>query len=54
MADATEMLQRGMAPAEGIGIGELMRVTGMSRPTLYRYLAQLALAGREEQVRWGR
>jgi hypothetical protein len=26
-------------PRRGTGIGELMRITGMSRPTLYRYLA---------------
>jgi hypothetical protein len=31
-----------------------MRITGMSRPTLYRYLAQLAQAGHAEQVGWGR
>ncbi len=43
-----------MAPDEGIGIGELMRITGMSRPTLYRYLAQLAQAGHAVQVGWGR
>ncbi len=41
-----------MAPDEGIGIGELMRITGMSRPTLYRYLAQLAQAGQAVQVGW--
>jgi len=43
-----------VAPAEGIGIGELMRVTGMSRPTLYRNLAQHAQADRAAQVGWGR
>ena len=43
-----------MAPDEGVGIGELMRITGMSRPTLYRYLAQHAQAGRALQVGWGR
>ncbi len=42
-----------MAPDEGIGIGELMRITGMSRPALYRYLAQHAQAGRAVQVSWG-
>ena len=31
---------------EGADIGELMRITGMSRPTLYRHLAQHAKAGR--------
>jgi len=42
-----------VAPAEGTGISELMRITGMSRPTLYRYLAQHAQAGRAVQVSWG-
>ena len=56
IADAAETLWFAlcMAPAEGIGIGELMRITGMSRPTLYRYLAQHAQAGRAVQVGWGR
>jgi hypothetical protein len=55
-ADAAETLwfTLCMAPDEGIGIGELMRITGMSRPTLYRYLAQLAQAGHAVQVGWGR
>ena len=46
--DAAELLWFAlcMAPEEGTGIGELMRITGMSRPTLYRYLAQHAQAGR--------
>ena len=43
-----------MAPAEGADIGELMRVTGMSRPTLYRHLASHARAGRAIQVSRGR
>jgi len=42
-----------VASDEGIGIAELMRITGMSRPTLYRYLAQHAHAGRAVQVGWG-
>lgn len=51
-ADAAETLWFAlcMAPADGIGIGELIRITGMSRPTLYRYLAQHAQAGRGVQV----
>jgi FtsK/SpoIIIE family/IclR helix-turn-helix domain len=55
-ADAAETLWFALclAPAEGTGIGELMRITAMSRPTLYRYLAQLAQAGHAEQVSWGR
>jgi hypothetical protein len=35
------------APDEGADIAELMRVTGMSRATLYRHLAQHARAGRD-------
>jgi DNA-binding IclR family transcriptional regulator len=56
MVDAAETLWFAlcMAPAEGAGIGELMRITGMSRPTLYRYLAQHAQAGRVVQAGWGR
>ncbi len=42
------------APADGIDIGELMRVTGMTRPTLYRYLRQVADTGRAVQVSRGR
>jgi hypothetical protein len=43
-----------MAPDEGCDIGELLHATGMSRPTLYRYLAQLAKSGRAVQVSRGR
>jgi hypothetical protein len=43
-----------MAPDEGCDIGELLHVTGMSRPTLYRHLAQLAKSGRAVQVSRGR
>ena len=42
------------APEDGADIAELMRVSGMGRPTLYRYLAQLAQAGRAIQVGRGR
>jgi FtsK/SpoIIIE family len=42
-----------MAPDEGTEIGELMRITGMTRPTLYRRLAEHARAGRATQVRRG-
>jgi len=56
MADAAELLRFALctAPDEGTGIGESMRITGMSRPTLYRYLAQHAQAGRAVQISWGR
>jgi hypothetical protein len=43
-----------MAPDGGCDIGELLDVTGMSRPILYRYLAQLAKSGRAVQVSRGR
>jgi S-DNA-T family DNA segregation ATPase FtsK/SpoIIIE len=42
------------APKEGIEIGQLIRVTGMSRTTLYRYLREYAVAGRAVQVSRGR
>ncbi len=43
-----------LAPAEGADIAELMRASGMSRPTVYRYLAAHARAGRVFQVSRGR
>ncbi|HUY45384.1 MAG TPA: cell division protein FtsK [Streptosporangiaceae bacterium] len=43
-----------MAPPEGADIGDLMRLTGMSRPTLYRHLASHARVGRAIQVSRGR
>jgi S-DNA-T family DNA segregation ATPase FtsK/SpoIIIE len=42
------------APDEGADIAELIRLTGMSRATLYRHLAQHARAGRAIQVSRGR
>ena len=42
------------APDEGSDAGELMRATGMSRPTLYRRLREHAEAGRAIQVGRGR
>ena len=42
------------APEDGADIADLMRASGMGRSTLYRYLAQLAQAGRATQVGWGR
>jgi S-DNA-T family DNA segregation ATPase FtsK/SpoIIIE len=44
------------APDDGADIAELMRLSGMTRPTLYRHLAAHAQAGRAIQVsrgRWG-
>lgn len=42
------------APDEGADIAELMRTSGMTRPTLYRHLAAHADAGRAVQVSRGR
>ena len=42
------------APDEGAEIAELMRLSGMTRPTLYRHLAAHAQAGRAIQVSRGR
>jgi S-DNA-T family DNA segregation ATPase FtsK/SpoIIIE len=42
------------APDEGADIAELLRLTGMSRATLYRHLAQHARAGQAIQVSRGR
>jgi S-DNA-T family DNA segregation ATPase FtsK/SpoIIIE len=42
------------APDEGADIAELMRASGMTRPTLYRHLAAHADAGRAVQVSRGR
>jgi S-DNA-T family DNA segregation ATPase FtsK/SpoIIIE len=42
------------APEEGADIAELMRLSGMTRPTLYRHLAVHAQAGRAVQVSRGR
>ncbi len=48
-AEETLWLALCMAPEEGAEIGELIRATGMSRPTLYRRLAEHARAGRAVQ-----
>jgi S-DNA-T family DNA segregation ATPase FtsK/SpoIIIE len=42
------------APDEGADIAELIRLSGMTRPTLYRHLAGHAQAGRAIQVSRGR
>ena len=41
------------APAEGIGVGDLMRITGMTRPTIYRHLREYVKAGCVVQVSRG-
>jgi S-DNA-T family DNA segregation ATPase FtsK/SpoIIIE len=42
------------APGEGLAIGQLIRITGMTRTTLYRHLREHAVAGRVVQVSRGR
>jgi S-DNA-T family DNA segregation ATPase FtsK/SpoIIIE len=42
------------ASDDGADVAELMRMTGMRRSTVYKYLAQLAGQGRAIQVGWGR
>jgi IclR helix-turn-helix domain len=42
------------APEDGLTIGELMTLTGMSRTPLYRYLQTLVAGGRAHQVSRGR
>ena len=49
-ADEELWLALCLAPDEGTDVGELLRLTGMSRPTLYRRLAEHARAGRAVQV----
>jgi len=52
-AEDTLWLALCMAPDEGTDVGELIQVTGMTRPTLYRRLAEHAKAGRAIQVSRG-
>jgi S-DNA-T family DNA segregation ATPase FtsK/SpoIIIE len=53
-ADDALWLALCLAPDEGTDVAELLRVTRMSRPTLYRRLADHAKAGRATQVSRGR
>jgi FtsK/SpoIIIE family len=53
-AEDTLWLALCLAPAEGSDIRELIRITRMSRPTLYRRLRDHARAGRAVQVSRGR
>ena len=41
-------------PEDGADVSGLMRMTGMRRSTVYKYLALLAEQGRAVQVGWGR
>ena len=43
-----------MAPDEGIGVGDLMNATGMTRPTIYRHLREYVRTGHVMQVSRGR
>jgi hypothetical protein len=43
-----------MAPDEGTEIGDLMRITRMTKPTIYRHLREHVKAGRVVQVSRGR
>jgi DNA segregation ATPase FtsK/SpoIIIE-like protein len=43
-----------MAPDEGTEIGDLMRITGMTKPTIYRHLREHVKAGHVLQVSRGR
>jgi S-DNA-T family DNA segregation ATPase FtsK/SpoIIIE len=52
-AEDTLWLALCVAPDEGTDVGELMAITGMTRPTLYRRLAEYAKAGRAVQVSRG-
>ena len=52
-AEDTLWLALCMAPEAGSDIAELLRLTGMSRPTLYRHLSQHAKSGRAVQVSRG-
>jgi hypothetical protein len=53
-ADEELWLALCLAPDGGTDVGELLRLTGMSRPTLYRRLAEHSKAGRAVQVSRGR
>jgi hypothetical protein len=53
-ADEALWLALCLAPDEGTDVGELLRLTGMSRPTLYRRLSEHARTGRAVQVSRGR
>ena len=52
-AEDTLWLALCVAPDEGTDVGELMAITAMTRPTLYRRLAEHAKAGRAIQVSRG-
>ena len=52
--EAALLAALGAAPEGGSDLADLMRITGMGRSTIYRYLGQLADEGRAAQTGWGR
>jgi S-DNA-T family DNA segregation ATPase FtsK/SpoIIIE len=54
MAEQTLWMALVMAPYEGIGVGDLMNATGMTRPTIYRHLREYIRTGHVMQVSRGR
>ena len=54
MAEEALWMALCMAPEEGIGVGDLIRATGMTRLTVYRHLRELAETGHVVQVSRGR
>jgi S-DNA-T family DNA segregation ATPase FtsK/SpoIIIE len=54
MAEEALWMALCMAPEEGIGVGDLIRATGMTRSTVYRHLRELAETGHVVQVNRGR
>jgi S-DNA-T family DNA segregation ATPase FtsK/SpoIIIE len=53
IAEETLWMALRMAPDEGTGAGDLMRVTGMTRSTIYRHLREYARTGHVVQVSRG-
>ena len=54
MAEQALWMALVMAPDEGIGVGDLMKATGMTRPTIYRHLREYVRTGDVMQVSRGR
>ena len=54
MAEQSLWMALVMAPDEGIGVGDLMNATGMTRPTIYRHLREYVRTGHVMQVSRGR
>jgi hypothetical protein len=54
MAEQSLWMALVMAPDEGIGVGDLMNATGMTRPTIYRHLRECVRTGHVMQISRGR